>query len=120
MSVSTVNLYTDAEGNGGVGAVADLDGMIVFLRGNIPVCVRQMLHKRRTNIVAYELLAGVVGLLSLCPERLRGKRVIHYIDNTAAMACIVRYRILATADDGLWDHGGPLVICTHRIAWPPS
>ena len=50
MSVFTVILYTDAEGNGGVDAVADLDGMIVFLRGNILVCVRQMLHKRRTNI----------------------------------------------------------------------
>ena len=87
----TVLLYTDAEGSGKVGAVAEFsDGEILFLRGVVPSKVKHMLAPRRTQIVAFELLAALVGLVALAPAKLRGMRVRHFIDNSAALACVVR------------------------------
>ena len=78
-------------GNGMVGAVAQLhDSSVRFLRGAIPRRVRKMLAPRKTNIVAYELLASLVVFISLCPAEIAGKRVVHFIDNTAALAWVIR------------------------------
>ena len=78
----TVLLYTDAEGSGRVGAVAEMpDGELLFLRGSIPSPVKRMLQSRRTQIVAFELLAALVGLTSLAPWKFQGMRVRHFIDS---------------------------------------
>ena len=56
----------------------------------MPAAVKRKLLARKTNIVAYELLAALVALLSLCPRQLEGRRVVHFIDNTAAMSCVLK------------------------------
>ena len=87
----TVLLYTDAEGSGRIGAVAEMPGgELLFLRGSIPSRVKRMLQPRRTQIVAFELLAALVGLTALAPSSLRGMRVCHFIDSSAALGCVVR------------------------------
>ena len=88
-----VVLYSDAEGNGGLGAdMVDADMSVLFLRGRVPRKFVRCLEQRATQIVAYELFAALVAVASLCPNQLRGRRVIHYIDSSAALA-----RILARA-----------------------
>ena len=86
-----VVLYSDAQGAGGVGAVAVFpNGDVHFLRGQVPRTEMRQLRRRKTQIVAFELLAALVALVTLCPNELKGCRIVHYIDNTAALACVVR------------------------------
>ena len=85
-----VILYSDAEGNGGVAAVAVFNDHGVFMRGKIPNSVRSMLVRRRTNIVAFELLIAVAALVSFCPEMLVGKHIDHYIDSQPALSCLLK------------------------------
>ena len=90
-STQVVFLYSDAEGYGGLGAVAVFpEDEVVYLQGRVPRKSVRELKQRKTQIVAFELLAALVALVSLCPEKLRGCRVIHFIDNVAALACVVR------------------------------
>lgn len=87
----TVLLYSDAEGNGGLGAVAVLpEGRVMYLQGKVPRSAVRCLKQRKTQIVAFELIAALVALVSLCPDSLNGCRVIHFIDSSAALACVVR------------------------------
>ena len=84
-------LYSDAEGYGGLGAVAVLpDGGAHYLHGKVPRSVVRRLKPRKTQIVAYELFAALVALVSLCPSMIRTCRVVHFIDSSAALACVVR------------------------------
>ena len=86
-----VIIYSDAEHLGGIGAVAEFpSGDLVYLSGRLPRRLRRLLRKRMTNIVAYELLAALVALVALGPQMLQGMRVIHFIDSTSALACVVR------------------------------
>ena len=108
-------LYTDADGSGRLGAVAEFpSGTKVFLRGVVPGRVRRMLQKRRTQIVAFEILAAVVGILSLCPERLRGMKVVHFIDSVAALGSIIkgfsRQEDLALVVGRLWFEASELML----------
>ena len=68
--------------------------------------MKRQLKRRKTQIVAFELFAALVALVALCPDRLRGCRVIHFIDNTAVLACIIRgfsrERDLADVVGRLW------------------
>ena len=117
-------VYSDAEGNGRVGAVASLqDGSVRFLRGRVPSCIRRSLVARRTNIVAFELIAAMVAILSLCPDGLRGTRVVHFIDNKAALACVVRgfsrHRDLAAIAGRLWFEMA-VMHCDYRAEFVPS
>ena len=90
-STQVVFLYSDAEGYGGLGAVAVFpEDEVVYLQGRVPRKSVRELKQRKTQIVAFELLAALVALVSLCPEKLRGCRVINFIDNVAALACVVR------------------------------
>ena len=60
-----VLLFSDADVNGGIGAVAVFSqGEVIYLQGSIQTQVMQLLQKRKTNIVAFELLAAVVALAS--------------------------------------------------------
>ena len=85
-----VILYSDAESTGFVAAVAVTSSGIVFTKGRTPAKVRRLLLHRRTQIVAFELLAAVMALLSLCPQDLEDCAIVHYIDNTPALSCIVK------------------------------
>ena len=87
----TVSLYSDAEGNGGLGAVAVLpEGRVMYLQGKVPRSAVRCLKQRKKQIVAFELIAALVALVSLCPDLLNGCRVIRFIDSSAALACAVR------------------------------
>ena len=84
-------LYSDAESTGRIGAVAQLPcGRVEFLAGRLPRAWRRALLHRRTNIVGFELLAALAAVFSLCPAALRYASVVHYIDCTPALACVVR------------------------------
>ena len=91
ISSTTVLLYSDAEGNGSVGGVLVFpDDTVTFIRGRIPTYVQRLLKRRRTNITAYELLAALASIVALYSDALSGCRLVHFIDNTAALACVIR------------------------------
>ncbi|CAK0880396.1 unnamed protein product, partial [Prorocentrum cordatum] len=126
-------VHSDAEGIGRVGAGAVLSGVdIRFLRGRVPRGIRKQLLGRTTNIIAYELLAAVASICSLCPADLRGRRVVHFVDNQTAVACIIRgfstKRDLAAITGRLWfDAAAMNMQCEVRyvaskanLADPPS
>jgi len=79
------SVFTDAEGNGGVGAV-------VFKQNQEPLAFEERLDtdftelfKRRiTNIIPLEMGAAVMAAVRFSAE-LRGHRVVFFIDNTSAM-----------------------------------
>ncbi len=84
-------LYSDAEGNGNIGAVAQFPGSLVkLLDGRLPRRWRRELERRRTNMVAYELLAALVAVTALCPEEISRASVVQFVDSTSALVCVVR------------------------------
>ena len=122
-SMKMVFLYSDAEGSGGVGAVAVMpDGTSRFLQGQVPRSVVRQLKHQKTQIVAFELLAALIALVSLCPDELRGCRVVHFIDNTAALSCVLRgfSRVSDLADIAgrLWFESLGLEIWYHADFFP--
>ena len=87
----TIIIYSDAEGSGGIGAVAEFPSGEIWVRsGEVPAAVRKLLRARKTQIVAYELLAALVDICSLAPDQLRAMRVVHFIERTPALRCVVR------------------------------
>ena len=116
-------LYTDAEGTGSLGAAAELPcGRVVYLRGRVPRKVKQMLSQRKTNIVAFELLAALVPFVAM-RNTIVGHRVIHFIDNLAALACVVRgfskKEDLAALAGRLWFDAA-LLMLEYRAEYVPS
>ena len=84
-------MYSDADGRKGIDAVAQSpDAQVLYLRGRIPSRIIAFLDVRRTNIIANELLAALACICLLCPAQLRGMHVVHFIDNKAALACVLR------------------------------
>ena len=65
----------------------------------------------------------MVALLSLCPEDICGTRVVHFIDNTAALACVVRgfsrQPDLASIADRLWFEMA-VIKCEYRAEFVQS
>ena len=61
----------------------------VFGADPVPASLTACLVPKQQNIGQYELLAGFAPYLSL-PELLRGRDVMHWIDNTSAAAVLVR------------------------------
>lgn len=123
-STQKVILYSDADGSGNIGAVAVFpDDEVLYLHGTIPNRVTRQLTRRKTNIVAYELLAAMVALTSLCLDRLRGTQVIHFIDSTPALACVVkgfsREEDLAMLSGRLWYEASN-VMSSYHAAYVPS
>ena len=49
-----------------------------------------MLLPRKTNIIAFELLAAVVALLLLCPDLLADADILHFIDCKPALSCVIK------------------------------
>ena len=79
------SVFTDAERNGGVGAV-------VFKQNQEPLAFEERLdadftelfRRRITNIIPLEMGAAVMAAVRFSAE-LRGHRVVFFIDNTSAM-----------------------------------
>lgn len=108
-----VILYSDADGNAGVGAVAIRGGTKIFMRGKIPAHVRRKLRKRKTNIIAYELLIAVAAMVSFCPEILNNVSIDHYIDSQPALSCILK---ASSPQSDLSDISGRLWFeCCHSM-----
>ncbi len=119
-----VVVYTDAEGSGGVGFViidcaSDWRGCGSATVGD---AWARTLLSRRTQIVPFEVAAVLVALLS-CTERVQGRRLVVWVDNSAARAVLksgrsrksdlnalaaVFHRILADAN------------ASARVEWVPS
>ena len=91
VSLPVVLLYSDAEGNGRVGGVLVCGaGSAKFFRGVIPRNIQRLLKRRRTNITAFELLAALAAITVCGSEIHSGCRLVHFIDSTSALACVVR------------------------------
>ena len=56
-------LYTDAESTGCIAAVLIHKSGRWYMSGVLPQGIRQLLKPRRTNIVGYELLAAILGVI---------------------------------------------------------
>ena len=83
-------MYSDAEGNGSVAAVAIKGDVRIFMRGWIPQYLRRCLKKRKTNIVGYELIVAVGAMVSFCPELVQNSIADHYVDSQSAISCILK------------------------------
>ena len=85
-----VVLYSDATSDGTVAAVAIVQGKAMYTCGKLPARVRRLLKTRKTNIVAFELLAAVAAILALCPQQLHDAAIVHFIDSKPALSCILK------------------------------
>ena len=84
-------VYSDAEGDGGVGAVLGIDGEFLWLAGHIPKHVSVKLKKRKTQIFPFEVIAATISLMKWGPV-LRGRRVAFFVDNVGARGSLASGR----------------------------
>ena len=90
-----VLVFTDAEGNGGAGAIVypmrPRRGAprAYYTASRVPVKWQSNLLGRKTQINVYEQ-AAVLLALGTFPDLLRGKRVVFYIDSMSALGTIVK------------------------------
>ena len=82
-------LYTDAEGSGCLGAVVHHDDQSAWLGGAVPRSISNLLQPRKTQIFAYETLMVLVSVSVLGP-RLRGRRLLVFVDNTSALGALIK------------------------------
>ena len=82
--------YSDAESTGYISSVLIVQGNVIYAHARIPPSVRRKLKPRRTNILAYELIAAIMTILLL--DGLVDERVAvrHFIDNVAARSIILK------------------------------
>ena len=108
-----VILYSDADGSGGLAAVAIRRDTKIFMRGTVPRNLRKRLRRRKTNIVAFELIIAVAAMVSFCPEMLMNVDVHHYVDSQPAISCILKG---SSPQQDLSDIAGKLWFeCCHRM-----
>ena len=82
-----VLIYTDAEGNGGLGGVCTSSGIDEWFSCTTPSPFLRVLEPRKTQIFALESLAVLISVL-IWAKHLQGRRVIFFIDNTSALGCL--------------------------------
>jgi hypothetical protein len=82
-------VYSDATGKGACGAVIVYpSGNTFFCRHQFPQERLERLKQRKTQITAFELWAAALAILTfVIPEQLA---VFHYVDNKAALACLIK------------------------------
>jgi len=85
-----VILYSDAESTGHLAAVAVTHAGSLYSCGRVPARVRRMLTQRRTNIIAFELIAAVFAVVVLCPDMLSDANILHFIDCQPALSCVIK------------------------------
>ena len=84
-------IYTDAEGNGGIGGVLLLDSSREWFAGQVPPGLADKLKPRKTQIFPFEVIAAVVALIKWGPL-IQGRRVAFFIDNFAARGSLASGR----------------------------
>ncbi len=82
-----VIIYTDAEGNGGLGGIFTSSGLDEWFSCTTPASFIGVLQPRKTQIFALESLAVLISVL-IWAKHLQGRRVIFFIDNTSALGCL--------------------------------
>ena len=119
-----VILYTDAEGNGGLGAVlADSSGSSWF-SCSAPSSATFCMAPRKTQTFPLEVLA-VCAALRIWRGRLRGRSVLVFADHTAAMASLRKGRSRQPDVHGLvtriWDDiCDSVMVSSIKFLWVPS
>ena len=83
-------LYSDAESNGNIAGVLIYKHRIWYQAGPISQQVRNLLQPRKTQIIAYELLAAISAIVMA--NSLLGDKVAvrHFIDNKPSRSCIIK------------------------------
>ena len=89
VSAPTV-IYTDAEGSGGTGGVVFRKGSCQWFRRHVREIDLQ-LSDRKTQIVAYELIA-VLQALNVFKCHILARDVLLMVDNSTAVSCIKKGR----------------------------
>jgi len=85
-------LYTDAEGNGGIGGVIFLDDAEPLqFTYKVPISFNSLFTHRKTYIIQLELLAVTVGL-TLFSESLKGATAKFFVDNRSVLGCLRKGR----------------------------
>ena len=81
-------VYSDADGHGNFAAVAVFsDGRTLFARHFFPRNRRRRLVRRSTQIIAFELWAAAIAILTfVIPE---GSDAHVYVDNQSALRCLI-------------------------------
>ena len=82
-------VYSDATGRGACAAViVHPSGRAFFCRHQFPRARLKRLKTRQTQVIAFELWAAAMALLTFV---IKEKLVVrHFIDNRAALSCLVR------------------------------
>ena len=83
-------VYTDAESNGNLATVILVSQVRLCYYGCIPSRLRKHIKRKKTNIVAFELLAGIMGVLQMQDLQLEQVGVRHFIDSNPARQCMVK------------------------------
>ena len=85
-----VLVYTDAESNGYTATMIITSSLRLCYHGRIPYTLYRRLKRRRTQIVAYELIAGIMGALQIKNLEIASASVRHFIDSNPARQCMVK------------------------------
>ena len=86
-----VIIYSDAEKDGGIGALLAVDGEFQWMAGRVPSAVASKLKERKTQIFPFEVIAAVVSLIKWGPL-LDGRRIIFFVDNVGARGSLASGR----------------------------
>jgi hypothetical protein len=85
-------IYSDAESTAHVGLVFVYRGKYYYGHGGIPKAIRRRIKTRRTNIMAYEMVAAVIAIFLVDVISPKHMCIRHFVDNQAARSCIVTGR----------------------------
>ena len=82
--------YSDAESTGNIASVIITRGTVSYAMAKIPNAIKRKLKPRKTNIMAYELIAAVMTIILL--EELVDTRIAirHFVDNKPARSVLLK------------------------------
>ena len=83
-------LYTDAESSGQIAAVLIVEGVTRYWVAKVPRSLIRKLHLRYTQIVPFELIAAIMGILVFDPVVGLNTRLLHFIDARAALNIVLK------------------------------
>ena len=122
LALPSAIIYSDAEKNGGIGAVLFADDSSQWLARVVHSCISSKLKTRKTQIFPYEVVASVVALAKW-KRALAGRRVVCFVDNIAARGSLASGRSSQPDVNGIIGFAWRLSL-EFRIAlyfvWVPS
>ena len=83
-------VYSDAESHGSVATVVIYQNTIWYQAGMIPNTITRRLQPRKTQIVAFELLAATMAVLLVAQILPPGVAIHHFIDNKPSRSRMVK------------------------------